>query len=718
MYLLITKERFAQKPLNSALREPRERMREQSETHAVKQQYCLPQIACGLDKLEWPLVREIIQEIFASSKVRLTVYIHKTAALDYHEDDTNTNNEDSISDDEMRKTIRDAQESDESLKLVRAWVKRGRVPRNNDLQGSPELAWKLYGQFASLYLSQDVLCRRFEPLGGALPYLQQIVPPSLVDQVLTSLHSATTGGHLGTAKLLEKVKQRFWWPGFKDDVQLFIKCCLECQKRRNPAQTHRHSLVEWKPSYPFHHISLDFMGPLPTSRGNKVILLIGDHFTKWYEAVPLPDQRATTTASALIEHWISRFGCPHSIHSDQGRNFESRIFKELLRLLEIDKTRTTAFHPQSNSVIERMNRTLQNMLAKCVNEEQENWATQLPYVMMAYRSSIHESTGYSPQFLVQGRELTLPVDVMFPNPEKPSTSVDEFVQNRQKAFQRAFELVRANLNKNQKRRNALYNQRVHGPLYEDGQKVLLHSPAVPVGQTAKFSSPWRGPYVIVQCLNDVTYQIRELSTNKESVVHYDRLKPFFEKPATSNVPTRSTTIPQPAQPPIQSNVPTRNNKDDHTSNPQHDHSNCTFLTSGSVLTTPTAGFVPATATTACIPTPSTAASSGIPLTPTISSIPVPVTPPRPLTPSFLTPTTPSRSPVVPRQDVSTSRQSLIERAAENLRATAEHPYNLRTGTRHQRRAQPLHEASIPCDLRNYQSPRVTKNSTAPRQKKK
>ena len=115
------------------------------------------------------------------------------------------------------------------------------------------------------------------------------------------------------------------------------------------------------------------MGPLPLSNGNKHILLKGDHFTKWFEAIPLPDQTAVTTANALVDHWISRFCCPRSLHSDQGRNFESKLFEQIMQLLESDKTRTTLFHPQSKAVIERKNKTLQNKSAKCVNEEQSNW---------------------------------------------------------------------------------------------------------------------------------------------------------------------------------------------------------------------------------------------------------------------------------------------------------------------------------------------------------
>ena len=205
----------------------------------------------------------------------------------------------------------------------------------------------------------------------------------MTQEILSACHSSPTAGHLGVAKTSEKTKQRFYWPGLQGDTKLFVSRCPECQKRSGPPKKHHHSLVEWQASYPFHHIGIDFMGPLPLSNGNKHILVIGEHFTKWYEAIPLPDQTAITTANALVDHWISRFGCSHSLHTDQGRNFESKLFERLLQLLEMDKTRTTPFHPQSNAVIERMNKTLQNMLVKCIYEEQINWSQQLPYVMMA-----------------------------------------------------------------------------------------------------------------------------------------------------------------------------------------------------------------------------------------------------------------------------------------------------------------------------------------------
>ena len=177
---------------------------------------------------------------------------------------------------------------------------------------------------------------------------------------------------MGFAKSSEKIKQSSYWPGLQEDTKLIVSRCTECEKRSGPPKKYHHALVEWQASYLFHHSGIDFMGPLPMSNGRKHMFVIGDHFPKWYEAKPLPDQTAVTTANALVDHPISRFGCPHSLHSDQERKFESKHFEQLMKLLEIDKTRTTPFHPQSNAVIERMNKILQNKLAKCVNEEQSN----------------------------------------------------------------------------------------------------------------------------------------------------------------------------------------------------------------------------------------------------------------------------------------------------------------------------------------------------------
>ena len=138
------------------------------------------------------------------------------------------------------------------------------------------------------------------------------------------------------------------------------------------------------------------------------------------------------------------------------------------------------------------------MLAKCVNDKQSNWSLQLTYVMMAYRTSVYESTGYTPHFLVYGREVCLRIDFLYPNlTDQPPTDIHEYVSARQLNFQKAYDSARTAPNFNHSRRNALYNRKVHEPTYQVNKKVLLHNPVVPVGMSPKLFSPWKGPYVIL-----------------------------------------------------------------------------------------------------------------------------------------------------------------------------------------------------------------------------
>ena len=164
-----------------------------------------------------------------------------------------------------------------------------------------------------------------------------------------------TAGHFGAFETFEKLCLRYFWPGFTTDVKHRNLRCDKCQKLSGRPQKHIHSLVDWKISYPFHYIRLDFLGPLPNSNGCRYILLIGDHFNKWDEAIPLPDQSAATTSDDLSSVGffvlVARTAFTHIVAPTSSPNF-SPIFTKNLKST---KKRTAAFHRQSNSVIERMN---------------------------------------------------------------------------------------------------------------------------------------------------------------------------------------------------------------------------------------------------------------------------------------------------------------------------------------------------------------------------
>ena len=116
-------------------------------------------------------------------------------------------------------------------------------------------------------------------------------------------------------------------------------------------------------------VAVDVLGPVPkTESGNKYILIAQDHFTKWVEAVALSNQQATTVAEVLVNQFFCRFGVPMELHSDQGGNFESAVFQEICKLLQITRTRTSPYHPESDGMVERFNRPLENGLTMFVNE--------------------------------------------------------------------------------------------------------------------------------------------------------------------------------------------------------------------------------------------------------------------------------------------------------------------------------------------------------------
>ena len=116
---------------------------------------------------------------------------------------------------------------------------------------------------------------------------------------------------------------------------------------------------------PFERIAMDVAGPFPiTDNGNKYVLVVMDYFSKWPEVYPIPNQEAKTIANVIVDNWISRFGVPMELHTDQGRNFESVVFQEVCQILGINKTRTTPLHPQSDGMVERFNGTLEEYLAK------------------------------------------------------------------------------------------------------------------------------------------------------------------------------------------------------------------------------------------------------------------------------------------------------------------------------------------------------------------
>ena len=230
-----------------------------------------------------------------------------------------------------------------------------------------------------------------------------------------------------------------------------------------------------------------------TPKGNQYVLVMVDCFSRWTEACPLPDKTALAVADAFFQHVVCRFGMPSVIHSDQGREFDNKVMQELCLLCGAHKTRTTPYHPESDGLVERFNRTLLMMLAMFAGENRDDWDDILPAVMMAYRSTVHESTGYSPYRLMFGEECTLPIDVGLPSQEPdlpdPITSPHAIWVRDALEDRRCRHLGQA-----VRRQKRLYDKRAVRRLFAVGDWVLrYYSPA----KKCKLDSAWVGPYLVV-----------------------------------------------------------------------------------------------------------------------------------------------------------------------------------------------------------------------------
>ena len=237
-------------------------------------------------------------------------------------------------------------------------------------------------------------------------------------------------------------------------------------------------MAKYNVGSPMERIAIDVLGPLPiTETGNKYILIVADYFTKWVEAYPMPSQEATTVAELLVREFVCRFGVPLLIRSDQGRNFESQLFSEMCRLLGIRKTRTIPYHPQSDGMVERFNWTLEAQLSKFADHNQKDWDEHIPFLLMAYHSATHDTTSCSPARMMLGRELKMPMDLMFGRPEdEPPQTATNYASTLQEQLERVHEFAHGHMQLMSNRMKQRYDSLLEYQPLEAGEPVATQSP--------------------------------------------------------------------------------------------------------------------------------------------------------------------------------------------------------------------------------------------------
>ena len=242
-------------------------------------------------------------------------------------------------------------------------------PAFSELLSTDDELKALWLRWGELELDDEVLHRKKIHVGaGQSPVKQLVAPSKLRSEILVKLHNDRTAGHLGIAKTLSRVKARFYWPGCKRDIARWCICCKGCIQKRTAKLCQ--GRLGHMPSYgPFEVVAMDIVGPLPsTDNGNVFMLVICDHFTRWVEVMAITDHTAQTVADVFVTEFVCRFGLPIQIHTDQGTEFMSNLFKQMCQLLNLKQSRNTPYHPQADGLVERFNRTVQQMLRNFVNE--------------------------------------------------------------------------------------------------------------------------------------------------------------------------------------------------------------------------------------------------------------------------------------------------------------------------------------------------------------
>ena len=421
--------------------------------------------------------------------------------------------------------LRKLQQNDPAIKPILTWKLEGERPHGSELTGADPEVRHYWNYWNSLEIHDGVLFKRAYPSNGVSPHLQFVVPNVLRRQIFSQMHQAPLGGHLGRRKMLGKVSQRYYWFHLREDIYVWLQACDKCAANKPPTQKPRAPLGKMSVGAPMDRWATDIAGPFPiTARGNRYIMVVTDTFSKWTEAYAIPDQTAPTCARYLVNEMISRFGCPLDIHSDQGRNYESLLFKELCSMLDIRKTRTTPRNPMCNGEVERFNRTLVRMLRAYVQEDQSDWDLYLGCLTGAYRATPHESTKFTPNMLVLGREIRLPGEVSLVAPES-SQLVGEYVSELRNRLHKAHHIARQHLQSNAKRQKDYYDIKVQLNVYKPGDKVWYLAEYRQPGLNPKLASPYIGPCLITKKLNNLDYGI-QIGPKQHRVVHHNKLKPY------------------------------------------------------------------------------------------------------------------------------------------------------------------------------------------------
>ena len=349
---------------------------------------------------------------------------------------------------------------------------------------------------------------------------QIIVPDTLIPSVLSTLHdNILVGAHVGKTALLTKVTSKFYWKGMHRDIMSYVRSCSTCALRKR-APHPKAEAKSWERNFtrPFQVIQVDFIGPLRKARtGARYIMTFIDLLTGWPEAFCTKDSTAVTAASILLTEIVCRYGVVDRVHSDRGATFLSHLFKSVTGRVGCRQTFTTGRNPTGNARVERMHKTLENVIAAYINDEHDTWPQLVPIALWSIRSSISMRTGFSPFELMYGRpavSMGIPALPQLEDGDVPETDSEKYLLT--------YKMIKL-FNDMAGKVTDIYESEMRGRLdakarpatFEVGDLVYTYEPHVAENRQSKFSPRYRGPFRVIETKGDNLVKLISLQSGKE-----------------------------------------------------------------------------------------------------------------------------------------------------------------------------------------------------------
>jgi len=364
--------------------------------------------------------------------------------------------------------------------------------------------------------------------------------------------------HIRFDKMKAIMTRKYYWPSMLSDIDIALSVCDICSQCLGDKRVIRPTLNTFPSDKLFETIHVDLIGPFRTSRnGYRYAITMCDRFSRYLEIVPLKDMKAFTCAQAIVNKWVSSFGVPQYVISDQGTQFEGKLFESMFDILGIKRKRTTAYRPLSNGRLERMHREIKKHLRviaasynlnfsfkKSETQKVDNWDTYLDIIKFKLNATPSRMTGFAPIEMVLGYIPTMPEDTAWDIDTKTKAlkskdfkSYINWLRNVKKIIHSR---ARINQSKYDKARKNKYDTKATKiPLYKVGDLVRYY-----IYDANKLSPQWSEKYRITQFYDDYVVRLKNVRTNKYRTVNVDHIKLATHRhlPSLEKVKTPEETI--------------------------------------------------------------------------------------------------------------------------------------------------------------------------------